>query len=765
MNIKKALISIVISITLIIGFTGCTEDSIDTQVQQEQASQAEVNHQTKGETRQEDSENGRETAGKEEGMKEQTGWIDNSKDIYKGVFLNVFDIESPEGLIGGGHYYIGSNLTGVVFGKYFFEDFKNDREVLYIGNTDGTIKELELVPENYGLEGAVLMAGSTAGSDDLVLYIFKQKNGAYIHNMAVIDHEGNCSDTIETDMDLFTYIPLQIVRDKNGNIYFWTTENGEVHYFVMDKEGNLIWEQMNTGYNQIEFIGLPSGEVAMLVTTKDFTYQLFKLEVDSCEEQLIIDMSELQEKETHNDRMLYVTCQDEDNIFYATMEGIYRFQEGPEAELLYLFRNHGIKPYEVCSMEVNEKGQIGIMYSTSSTTDFLFLEPTVEKTDIVEVPFVMSETSKWQYSQAIVSFNKKYPQYLITEAVYEDETQLLTELTAGKGPVLVDTQFADFEKNVKLWECLDEELWAIGQEDVLLDKIQEVCRIDGKQYGVVTEWTMLTFAGMTGDMTEWTHEQFIDYLKKHPEIKSIFADQSPVFFLELFFFQSMEKCPFWNIETDEVYFKTEEFKQLLEMAGRLAGELHGEERSEEVEKVKSGECLGEMVYLNGAESFSYYNTILGNEVQYIGFPGKEGSEHYISTGTPVTIRSSATKEQKQAAVLFLEYLISYEAQKTASENTGALTVRKDVLEEYLNNLPEETLWIMEGEAFEVSLDKERVSEQFMSLYEKAVPNPGLPAEVENILEEELQSYFEGQKTAEQVCSVLQNRMQLYLYEH
>ncbi len=761
MNIKKMRIMLILAISMFM-ITGCGSSS--TNIEETMPIESTQDAENKEVNTNLDPQKGIEpTATAEPIINTPIEWVDNTKDLYTGAFLNVFEMQSPEGLIAGGSYAKTGNGKGFVFRNYCFEEYDKNKEYISIGKEDGSFTELELVPEDYGLRGAVFEAGPVAGRDEFVLYIYYGTLTEYETGIAVINHKGECVKSLLPDMP---EIPSKIIMDSEGYIYYSKNTGDGTYYYVLNPEGKQIIEKKCTNYYNLSFLGLPNGEVILQASdlNKDLAYQLIKLDLETGEEQIIIDFEEFK-KDNPNLNILFVTCKDEENIYYATSDGIYRYLEGETPERLYLFSNHGIRPVSICGMEIGENDEIGILYETNDSTEFLFLKPTEEQREIVEIPFVMSQVSKLQYSEAIVDFNKKYPQYLITEVVYEDETQLLTELIAGKGPVLVDTQYVDFAENVKLWECLDEELAEAGEENVLIDKIEEFCQIDGKQYGVVTEWGISTFAGLTGGLTEWNQEQFGEYLKKHPEIRRIFAGQSPVFFLELFYFQSMEKCPFWNIETDEIYFETAEFKQLLETAGRLAGELPKEGRSEEIERIRTGEALGEMVYLNGAETLSYYNAILGDEVQYIGFPGKEGSEHYIMASAPITIRNSATEKQKQAAVLFLEHLISYEAQKAAAEEVGALSVRKDVFEESLNNLPEETMWIIDGEDFKFTVDKERVSEQFMSLYEKAVPNPSLPAEVENILEEELQSYFEGQKTAEQVCSVLQKRMQLYLYEH
>lgn len=159
-----------------------------------------------------------------------------------------------------------------------------------------------------------------------------------------------------------------------------------------------------------------------------------------------------------------------------------------------------------------------------------------------------------------------------------------------------------------------------------------------------------------------------------------------------------------------------------------------------------------------------YDTILGEEANYIGFPGINGSRHYMTASSPLAVRATALEEEKEGAFLFLESLFSYEAQKGMVEAVG-LSVRRDVFEEQLNALEAEITYRVDGEAFTIPVDAETVKEEFLALYENSVPYPSLLESISAVLEEELESCFLGEKSAEEVGKVLQNRIQLYLYEN
>lgn len=769
MNMKKAFLIKMLGVLLAISLMGCGDSNVDNTVQESidnQTSMESISEEKIEEIQESSAAVETDTSVKADTTIKENLWEDNTKDAYMGIVKNVFDLPQPEDLKGGSEIAIGGCEKGVLFGKYFFEEYKNNRECLYVGLPDGTYEEIELKPEDYDLQGAVLMAGPSACSDEFILYISTRKDDKYIDSFAVIDDKGNCIRTLQPDssIDLHVYAPECMMMDVNGNIYFRTTTEGGLHYLVLDAEGKPLLEKYNTGYGDIRFVPMANGEVAFLATTTKDTYQLIGVDLETGEESVLVDLFKLQENEKDNPDMLYATMTDEKVIYYVNSDGIYRCSRNEETEELYLFRNHGIKVNEVYFMKVSEDNHISMMYDGGTSAEFLLLKPTDEQKEIIEIPFVMTEANQISYADIIVDFNKKYPQYLITETIYEDETQLLTQLTAGKGPVLVDTGLLDFESNVKLWECLDEALSA-EELDALLDKVKDAGKIDGKQYGIVTEWTMFTFAGYIEGLTDWNYEECMEYLKAHPQIQYAFQHQTPLSFINLFFMQGIDDSIFWNAKEDEAFLESDRFVWLLELAGKMAKEEDTKNRSEMIEEVRSGKRLGELIYINGPESFTYYDTILGESVQYIGFPGNDGSKHYLSTVAPITVRATASEEEKEGAILFLKYLISYEAQKSSWNAVRSLSVRKDVLEESLEEINDYAYFSVDGENFEISVDKVDVKKRFTDLYEKSEVWPNLPNEVRMILEEETGSYFNGQKSAKQVSEIIQNRIQLYFYEH
>ena len=67
---------------------------------------------------------------------------------------------------------------------------------------------------------------------------------------------------------------------------------------------------------------------------------------------------------------------------------------------------------------------------------------------------------------------------------------------------------------------------------------------------------------------------------------------------------------------------------------------------------------------------------------------REGSIHQMQTSGMLTIRRSATKEEKEAAAAFISLCLSYEGQSLMAKDLDfALSVRRDVLEEQIASMP------------------------------------------------------------------------------
>ena len=75
----------------------------------------------------------------------------------------------------------------------------------------------------------------------------------------------------------------------------------------------------------------------------------------------------------------------------------------------------------------------------------MLLNQTTEREAINAITFAVSPSHENKFSAAAAYFNKNFPAYNVSIRTDWDETNLLTQLGAGSGPVIVDTALTGFE--------------------------------------------------------------------------------------------------------------------------------------------------------------------------------------------------------------------------------------------------------------------------------------------------------------------------------
>ncbi len=148
--------------------------------------------------------------------------------------------------------------------------------------------------------------------------------------------------------------------------------------------------------------------------------------------------------------------------------------------------------------------------------------------------------------------------------------------------------------------------------------------------------------------------------------------------------------------------------------------------------------------------FYQLNGYLGGDYAFVGFPGSIGENAEKGAGALIYGRNlmalSAVSENRQGAWDFARYYLTEEYQKNLE---SSLPVNKQIFEEWAK---EETL-----RPYTVDEKGKKV--------ESAAATPFEDVHVINIIGEEMDSYFSGQKTAEDTAAVIQSRVQIYVQEN
>ena len=468
--------------------------------------------------------------------------------------------------------------------------------------------------------------------------------------------------------------------------------------------------------------------------------------------------------------ILYFTLLDEKTLLYADREGIYHSDlSGKNPELLYSWKNHGIAFEDVSAMQGDGEGQISLIYKDSQGYNYLCLEPTTEEVEIRQITMAVSPGRMSAYLPMAVEFNKQYPGWHIELKSDYEESALLTELIAGKGPVLIDTFLTGFEEQEKLWEPLDDIVEKSDNREELLTNVLEMGKINGTLYGIVTDFGLRTLVTGDPNLKDWDYDALLQCIQDRPELEAIFnfyGGDFRYYFIINYFCNGMDDTYLFDAETGTMNFDSSEFRKALELAERYCNRAEGVEPGS---SLTEGRVLCNELSIRKPEHLALYRICYGEDANYIGYPTKDGAVCFMESGSnPLAIRRSASEEEKAAAAAFIDLCLSYEAQSRAAKDVNfSLSIRRDVLEEQISAMSKETSvyasgyeQIMLGDKLNIDLDRETL----LDMIEKAKPKKYFPKELRDVMYEELDRYFTGTITEDMLIDNLESRVGLYLGE-
>jgi len=697
-------------------------------------------------------------------------WKDNSLDLYSATANYELKRSYPEGArVGGGTAVLVGNSCAYYLKKHLFEEYTQCwDEISYVDKEGNRVSNCIEINEQVWAMGAV------AGSDDCLLEkMYWKEDNSIEHHIIVADKEMKSKQDIHLEfLDGEDYIILsKMMMDAVGNLHFVYNDE-EKRYIITDSTGVVLYDAPLQGTVENLFL-MADGRVAIKTeelqqggTVTRYTFQYY----DSTTQKMV-KLAEVDAK--YDALIMNVICPDETTVLFANKRGVFRGSpnniEG--ATLLYEWQKHGLLVTDVWDLQYLEGDRISLICEDSGKLYYLNLEPTKEEVPIQKITLAIPSFRQADYQKVVVAFNKQYPAYSIELKTDYDQTALLTELMAGKGPVLIDTSVTGFEEQKELWLPLDKVLEKLKLTDELLLPAMEYGNIDGQLYGIVRDFSIMTVVTVGDEARNWDLDQLEKEILENSKLEALTDSISCTDgwgFMASFLLGSLEDSYFIDPQTGETRFKEPQVREVLE---KIKKYYSGAERYEAGKLLEEGKVLCNPVSISRPEQLALYRMYYGEKLQYSGYPTRNGGKHFLLSSQPITIRKNASKEEITAACLFFKMLLSYEVQaETITNDMMSLSVRKDVLEEHLAAVNQDTYayaYTIPVELFQLGdgVDHEKDKETFYHLLENASPRKGLPQELGNIFAEELTRYLDGKISVDMVLEHLANRVQLYLDEN
>ena len=396
----------------------------------------------------------------------------------------------------------------------------------------------------------------------------------------------------------------------------------------------------------------------------------------------------------------------------------------------------------------------------------------------------------WDTRMHILEFNKNNPEYEIELTSYADYTdgadRMNMDMISGNVPdvIIMGTQS---NNNVPVENYISKGLFAdiykfIDSDPEMergdfLENVLKAYEVNGNLYQVVPMFTIETIAAKTdlvGETRGWTIDEFIDFVDAHPDSTPFGDFDTKDDVLEMFINSCYES--YIDMETGKCSFDSDEFIRLLEFCNRFPAEYSEEAfrkfdyYTDVLMKLRSGERLFSREYIN---EFSAIRMLEKGDfdaaVTFKGYPTKSGNGSSIQGGKSFAITAKAANPE--GAWQFVRYFLTEEYQ----DDSYSLPVRVSSLEKKAEASKERRYFIDpfgEKQYYDITLfdiiigeNTDEDNEKLLDFIKSVDSVYHDDKYVKVIVEEEAGAYFAGQKSAEEVAEIIQNRVQNYLDEN
>ena len=381
--------------------------------------------------------------------------------------------------------------------------------------------------------------------------------------------------------------------------------------------------------------------------------------------------------------------------------------------------------------------------------------------------------------RAVKEFNKRSEEYQVEMQVYDrgDYSRYYGDLLQGKGPDLFE--LSDMPQEMLADKGILEDLSpyfeqsAVISTEQLLPCVREAGMWEGKIVCVFPEFYMagkIVEQGYTQD-GGWTAEDFFALGEQYPQSRLTEMDAQP--FNVMLNYLPVAIGSYVDWEKQECSFGSAEFQQMLEqLKANSRKEYSGEEYSTSAEKLFYKEILTLNATIAGIEGYLEIKDAFAGTAEFAGYPNQEGKPWYrLLTNEKYGMNSAS--DCKAGAWAFLEFLFSEEYQ---SECTTLFPSVKSSFEEYLA----EGRGIFDSSDGKFVYYKNRFTDERKEGYpefddedrkqlryyaENAYMQESFSIrQIQGTVQEEVEAFFQGDKSAENVAKIIQNRISLYLQE-
>ena len=504
------------------------------------------------------------------------------------------------------------------------------------------------------------------------------------------------------------------------------------------------------------------------------------------------------------------------DLYYNGGQSLYGYKlETQEGERILNWLDVDINGNYLAGVHVNEDGSIIGVLNSYDQPD----QVTTELVNLTQVPYdsvphkseltlaVMDINYNYELSSAVIRFNRAsdtsrirvvdYSQYNTEEDTSAGLTKLTTEILSGKLPDLLCLSNLPYSQLAA--KGLLEDLYPYLDADKELSRsdffanVLKAMEVDGKLYEVTPSFAVNTLIGassVVGDTPGWTYADFNAALAKMPagcDPLDQYTTRDDM--LRTLVSLEMESLVDWN--TGKVSFDSQNFIDMLNFAARFPKAFDWDnyewtDADQAENRIKDGRQMLMNASIYYVDSIIYNDMYFGGDTTYIGYPTNEGvgSMLRLGSGDGALYAMSSKCSDKQAGWQFLRSFLLEENQKNGwglptNVNAFNAMLKKSMTPEYRKDADGNFVLDQNGEKIQVSRGSYGMAdgsikyvyaltqEQADKLLDVIMTTTKVADESDSIFDivnEQAQAFFAGQKSAEEVARLIQSKANIYVNE-
>ena len=411
---------------------------------------------------------------------------------------------------------------------------------------------------------------------------------------------------------------------------------------------------------------------------------------------------------------------------------------------------------------------------------------------------------------AIIKFNRSNPTYRIELKDYSEYnteedysaglTKLTAEILAGNVPDIIDLQglplakFASKGLLLDLYPLLDAD--SELSRDSIFPSVLTALEQDGKLYRTTSSFeinTVIGAASIVGDTPGWTLADFKAALAKMPEGCTPFAESMTRYdIMNQMLNMELDHLIDWN--TGKCYFDTPAFRDILEFSAQFPETYEWPEdyvwteEDDDTNRIATGRQMLMQTQLYDFESYQMYSAMFGGDATFIGYPVSEGVGNALTLGDS-GYAISAKCAAPEAAWQFVRQFFTESYQK---ENAWSFPTNKAAfdkkLEEAMTPMYETDMdgnFILDENGEKIEIDRgswgwgslnikihtltQAEADEILDvinsttrIFDYSVMEAN--SELMNIIMQDTEAYFLGQKPLDEVVRLLQSKLNIFINE-